>query len=610
MSRAAPAEPRPAAAAESRRYDGAYFRDLLRQHRRPLLLANLLASLAALVSVVLPLLFPILVDEVILEQPAGFVAAIDRLFPPAWHGPTLYVLAVLGLTAVLRLAMLGLDVVQARQFAEVSKEIVYRLRCSLLRSLERISMREYETLGGGAVASRFVTDLQTLDQFLGASLSRLLVASLTLAAVAAALLWMHWPLALFIILLNPVVIFCTTLLIRRVKRLKIAENAAVETFQQALTEALEAIQQIRASNRERHYFLRLQDRAAQLRNRSVDFAWKSAAAHRFGFLVLFLGFDLFRALALLMVIFSDLTLGQMVAVFSYLWMMLAPAQELLRMQVVYYAARGALERINGLLDLEREPSYPHLENPFLERATVGIRLEHVSFSYGAGRPVLDDLSLEIAAGEKVAVLGASGGGKSTLVQILLGLYPTTSGTVRYGGVPITRIGMDVVREHVATVLQHPALFDDTVRNNLTLGRPRPEAALWKALEIAQLRDVVEGMREGLETIVGRQGIRLSGGQRQRLAIARMVLAEPRVVILDEATSAVDLETEARLYLALGSFLRGRTTILIAHRLSALRHADRVLVFEAGKVVEQGRHHELLARGGLGDSLLVEHSHPP
>jgi ATP-binding cassette subfamily C protein len=212
--------------------------------------------------------------------------------------------------------------------------------------------------------------------------------------------------------------------------------------------------------------------------------------------------------------------------------------------------------------------------------------------------VLDGVDLEIAAGEKVALVGASGGGKSTLVQVLLGLYPPTSGTVRYGGVPITRIGLDVVREHVATVLQHPALLDDSVRANLTLGREADDAALWRALGIAQLREVVEDLPRGLDTVVGRQGIRLSGGQRQRLAIARMVLTDPDVVILDEATSAVDLATEGRLYHALDEFLERRTTLIIAHRLSALEHADRVLVFESGRLAEQGRHDELAARGGF------------
>jgi ATP-binding cassette subfamily C protein len=170
--------------------------------------------------------------------------------------------------------------------------------------------------------------------------------------------------------------------------------------------------------------------------------------------------------------------------------------------------------------------------------------------------------------------------------------------VLFDGVPVWDIGLDVVRGNVATVLQHPALFNDTVRVNLTLGREMPERKLWEALEIAQLRDMVEGFKHGLDAEIGRQGVRLSGGQRQRLAIARMTLSNPKVVILDEATSALGTETEGRLHVALAQFLAGRTTLIIAHRLSAVRQADRAYVFDGGRIIEEGHHAELIRNDGL------------
>jgi ATP-binding cassette subfamily C protein len=315
-----------------------------------------------------------------------------------------------------------------------------------------------------------------------------------------------------------------------------------------------------------------------------------------------MGFELFRGLSMVLVVFTHLSIGEMFAVYAYLWFMMAPVQEILSIQYSFYAANAALERINRLLARQREPHYVAVDNPFAGKHTVSVRIEHLKFAYGEGLNVLDDVSLEIAAGEKVALVGASGGGKSTLVQMLLGLYPPASGEIYFDDVNIKRIGLETVRENVATVLQHPAMFNDSVRENLTLGRDIDEALIWRALDIAQMRSVIEALAQGLDTIIGRSGVRLSGGQRQRIAIARMILGNPKVVILDEATSSLDTDTEARLHKAMHEFLRARTTLIIAHRLSAVKQADRVLVFDAGNIIDEGHHTELIQRDGLYRNL--------
>ena len=580
---------------------------IVREHRKELIGAHAVAILAALTSVPIPLLMPLLVDEVLLHRPGAMVGWLNGIFPAAWHGPVLYIGAVLAFTLVLRLVALALGVWQARGFTLIAKDVVYRMREQMLLRLSRIAMSEYETLGSGTVASHFVIDLEAVDNFIGASVSKFLVALLSIVGTAIVLLWMHWQLALFILLLNPAVIYFTTVLGKQVKDLKKRENSAFELFQQALTETLDAIQQIRAINRERHYIAQVIDRARGIRTHAAAFSWKSDAAGRFSFVVFLFGFDVFRAISMLMVLYSTLTIGEMMAVFGYLWFMMGPVQEILGIQYAYYGARAALTRINKLLGLKEEPHYPHLKDPFAGKRTVGVAVENVHFSYG-DTPVLNGIGLDIRAGQKVALVGASGGGKSTLVQVILGLYPPASGTVRFDGVPMTEIGMEVVRSHVATVLQHPALFNDSVRMNLTLGRELSDARLWQALEVAQLAETVHELPKGLDTLVGRQGVRLSGGQRQRLAIARMVLSDPQVVILDEATSALDAETEARLHEALREFLANRTTLIIAHRLSAVKQADRVYVFEDGRIIEEGAHDELMRGNGLYSRLYGQLQH--
>jgi len=586
-----------------RRYSWRRIATIGRCHRRELLLAQAIAIVGALVAVPLPLLMPLLVDEVLLGQPGPAVAFIDGLSPTDWHGPILYVGLVLIVSLLLRGISVVLQVWQAREFTIISKDITYRIRRDLLGHLERVSMAEYEVLGSGSVASHMVTDVDAVDNFLSASLSKFLVAVLTIVGVAAVLLWLNWALALFIMLFNPVVIYLTTVLGRRVKQLKRQENSAFELFQQSLTETLDAMQQVRAANRERYFFGRLQDSAAQVRKHSVAFAWRSDAAARFSFVVFLFGFDLFRALSMLTVVFSDLSVGEMMAVFGYLWFMMGPVQEILNMQYSWAAADGALGRINKLFGLHREPHYPALQDPFDGKNSVSLTVRDVHFRYSDDSPpILDGLNLTIAAGERVALVGASGGGKSTLAQVILGFYQPSKGQVLFDGVPMERIGLDTVRANVVTVLQQPALFNATVAFNLDLGRDLPEEDLWRALDVAQLRQTVADLPRGLDTMIGRQGVRLSGGQRQRLAIARMVLSDPKLVILDEATSSLDTATEAALHQSLQQFLAGRTTLIIAHRLSAVRQADRVYVFDAGRIIEEGVHEELVTGGGVYQQL--------
>ncbi|HHF3004120.1 ABC transporter ATP-binding protein [Vibrio antiquarius] len=574
----------------------------VKKHKSKLIIANLIAVLATLISVPIPLLMPLMVDEVLLDQPAKGLAAMNAILPEAWHTPTGYIFFTLFLVVLMRAASQGLNILQSRQFTLVSKTITFEMRSKMIDKLGRISIRQYETKGSGGINAHLITDIETIDKFIGSTLAKFVISFLTVIGTAIVLLWLDWRLGLFILLVNPIVIYFSRKLGSMVKHLKRKENHSFEIFQNRLVETLDGIYQLRAANKEREFLQQLKDSANQVRVDADKYAWQSEAAGRVSFLLFLIGFELFRAVAMLMVMFSDLTIGQIFAVFGYLWFMLSPVQELLGIQFSWYSAKAALKRINDLLVLEEEQRPVPKVNPFKEDREVDVKVENVDFSYNNEDKVLDNLSLHIPAGKKVALVGASGGGKSTLIQLLIGVYRQNSGSIRFNDELTEDIGFEVIRDKIAVVLQQPILFNDTLRHNLTLGGNFDEMSLWRALEVAQLQDVISQLNHGLDTQVGRNGIRLSGGQRQRLAIARMVLSDPQFVILDEATSALDTATEAALHKALTEFLRGRTTLIVAHRLSAVKQADLIYVLEDGKVTQTGTHGELVEQEGLYQTL--------
>ncbi|MGR6834061.1 ABC transporter ATP-binding protein [Aliivibrio wodanis] len=571
-------------------------------YKSRLVVANIIAIVATLISVPIPLLMPLMVDEVLLHKPSTGVELLNSMLPNAWQGPIGYILLVLVMVIVMRIVSQILNIYQGRQFSLVSKTITYQIRLQLLDKLSLISMKEYESRGSGGINSHIITDIDTIDKFLGPTLSRFIVSFLTVIGTAGVLLWINWQLGLFILLVNPIVIYFSRKLGNRVKDLKRKENQSYERFQTRLIETLDGIYQLRASNRERAFLNQLKSQADEIRHSADQFAWQSEAAGRLSFLLFLLGFELFRAAAMIMVLLSDLSIGQMFAIFSYLWVMLSPIQELLSIQFSWYGASAALKRVNALLHIGEEPKIQSDIDPFNMTTATEIIINNLNFSYNDEVQVLNDLSLTIRPGEKVALVGASGGGKSTLIQLLLGLYQPSNGEILFNGHSTKEIGFENIRNQISVVLQQPILFNDTLRHNLTLGEDYSDDLLWNALDVAQLQDVVIQLTDGLDTQIGRQGVKLSGGQRQRLAIARMVLTNPKFVILDEATSALDTATEAELHKALSDFLVGRTTLIVAHRLSAVKQADTIYVLDDGKVSQSGTHHELVTQQGLYQTL--------
>ena len=554
-------------------------------YKKELILGQLAVLGATVLTVLTPLLVPILVDELLLGKSHGFTDWIStHLFRSDTKG---YVLFVLALLLVMRLGSTALAIVQSKFFVSISKNIAYTLRTQLLEHLQRVSFKSYETMHSGAIASKLVSDIETIDSFIGASVSKLIVSSLVLLFSAVVLLWIHWPLALFILLTNPFVVLVTVKLSRKVGRLKREENGAIERFQSLLVETLELLPQIKAANSETRFFGEVDKEASRLKDRSFAFGYKSDASMRLSYFVFLSGYEIFRAASILAVAYSDLSVGLMLAIFSYLWVMVAPTQDLINFQYTLATAKAACRRIEDLMQLPVEPDYPTRCDPFTDRNAVALYLDEVGFAYREDKPILRQVSMRIDAGSKVAIVGPSGSGKTTLAHLIVGFYEPDSGTIRYGQCDQKAIGLRTIRDHVHMILQHPKLFNATMRFNLTLGKPFDEARIREALRIAQLEEVVARLDQGLDTPVGKEGVRLSGGERQRVAIARMVLADPKIIVLDESTSALDVRTEAKLFAALEAFWQDKTVIVIAHRLSTIEKAQYVYVLESGRITQEG-----------------------
>ena len=568
------------------------FRDIFK-FKKLLILGQVVAVLSTLLVAIIPLFIPLLVDELLLHKEPRLTLFVSKyLGEMSVSG---YVFWILGAIILFRVSSTMLGVVQSKIFTTISKKISYKLRIALLNHLKRVSLREYENFSVGSITSKLVTDIETIDGFVSTTISRLVIAILTLVFSSIVLLWIHWQLALFILITNPIVVFFTAKLSRNIGMLKKEENRAIEEFQGSLSETLELFHQIKATNKEEYFFDKTITKANELKNHAIAYGYKSEVAMKWSYLVFLNGYEVFRAVSILAVAYSDLSVGLMLAIFSYLWVMVGPTQDIINFQYALSTAKAACGRINTIFSMEQERLIPNAQNPFEGKESICIELRNVSFSYKEGKEILRNINMKFETGQKIAIVGASGSGKTTLANLIVGFYHTDNGEIYYDDIPSENIDLSTIRENIHLILQHPKLFHDTIRFNLTLGHSYSDEEIHQALTIAQLDDVVSKLENGLDTKVGRDGIKLSGGQRQRVAIARMILSDPKVVIFDESTSALDTHTEVRLFKALSHFLAQKTVITIAHRPSTIQNADMIFVLEHGELIDSGVPETLLAR---------------
>lgn len=566
-----------------------YIFKLLLDNKKSLIIGQIITIIAIIVSVPIPLLLPLLVDEVLLNKPDFFVNNINELFGNV--SAFYYIAIVTIIVLLLRIIYFFIGIVITKIFTKISKYVTFKIREKLLNHLELVNMNEYESLGSGSIGANLVTDVNTLDNFIVSIASKFIASILTLVAVAIVIITIDPILGLMILFIQPIIMIISKKIANKTGLLKKEENKAIEEFQNNINETLDLFGQIKASNKENFFFQDSISKASNIQKTSNEFNYKSVAYERFSFTIFLIAFEIFRAVGLLLVAYSDLSIGLMFAMFGYIWFIMTPVQDILTIQYAYASATTAMNRINKILDLKIEKNGTLVLNSNSKK--IDISIQNLGFSYNEDKEILKNISFNIKSGEKVAIIGASGSGKTTIANIISGFYSKNSGDIFYNTISIDDLNRQNLRENIFLVLQMPILFNNSLRFNITMGNENiNDDEIFKALKIAQLYETVENMPNGLETLVGKHGIRLSGGQRQRLSIARMIIANPSVVIFDESTSALDVHTEVKLFTQLEEFLKEKTVITIAHRLSTVKNADMIYVIDDGKLVQSGNHKEL------------------
>ncbi|MBR1646864.1 MAG: ABC transporter ATP-binding protein [Selenomonadaceae bacterium] len=479
--------------------------------------------------------------------------------------------------------------------------IEFNMREKLFRHLLRMGYSFYDNAQSGQLLSRLVNDISEVGNLMFAIPHLLVTCVITLLGSTALLFWLNWQLALVVTTLLVIKTFTTINLNGNMKKLFMQARENTGDLSGQIAESLQGIRLVKIFNteeRELDKMIRVGENLLSVQKTSFKTVGKLHGGVDFFSNVMNLAIIVLGGA---LITFGLMSVGDLVAFLLYMMLCMRPVFQLMMLTETYQRGMAGVDRYRELMNLP-ESSEMSVERVAQIEGNIdeqSIEFSHVNFGYENNPPIFNDFNLSIAAGEHVGIVGMTGGGKTTLCELLLGMYDLDGGKISINGRDIKTVKTDSLRREVGMIQQDTFLFSATVRDNIAYGRPdATDEEIFEAARLAEAHEFITALPNGYDTFIGERGVKLSGGQKQRLAIARMFLRNPKILILDEATSALDNETERQIQRAMQKLSENRTTITVAHRLATVRNSNRILVLEHGNITEEGTHENLMARRGV------------